>query len=87
MARLLATVSRQPNRPQRQRAVDLDDDMADLAGAEAVAMEQLAAKDDAGADAAADLDRDEVRGDVGRKEELEARAAAWLSLATSTGTP
>ena len=41
-------------------AVGLDDDVADLAGAVAVAAEQLAVEDEAGADAAPDLDRDEV---------------------------
>ena len=41
-------------------AVGVDDDVADLAGAVAVAAEQLVAEDEAGADAAADLDDDEV---------------------------
>ena len=52
-------------------AVVLDDDMADLAGAESVAVEQLAAEDDAGADAEADLDRHQVR------STLAARTARW----------
>ena len=42
-------------------AVVDDHGVADLAGAEAVAVEELAPEDDAGADAQADLDRDEVR--------------------------
>ena len=46
------------------RPVGLDDDVADLAGAVAVAPEQLAVEDEAGADATPDLDRDEVRGPV-----------------------
>ena len=43
-------------------AVGFDDDMADLAGTVAVAAEQLAVEDEAGADAAPDLDRDQVVG-------------------------
>ena len=63
IAGALATVSRQPKRPQWHcGAVGLDDDVADLAGAVAVAAEQLAVEDEAGADAAPDLDRDEVVG-------------------------
>ena len=42
-------------------AVLFDHRVADLAGAEAVAVEELAIEDDAGADPSADLDRDEVR--------------------------
>ena len=45
-------------------AVWLDDDVADLARAVAVASEQLAIEDEAGTDAAPDLDRDEVGGTV-----------------------
>ena len=41
-------------------AVGLDDDVADLARAVAVAAEEVAVEDEAGADAAPDLDRDEV---------------------------
>ena len=41
-------------------AVGVDDDMPDLAGAVAVATEQLVAQDDPGTDAATDLDDDEV---------------------------
>ena len=63
IAGALATVSRQPKRPQWHcGAVGLDDDVADLAGAVAVAAEQLVLEDQAGTDAAPDLDRDEVRG-------------------------
>ena len=61
IAGAVATVSRQPNRPQWHcGAIGLDDDVADLAGAVAVAAEQLAVEDEAGADAAPDLDRHEV---------------------------
>ena len=41
-------------------AIGLDDDVADLAGTVAVAAEQLAIEDETRADAAPDLDRDEV---------------------------
>ena len=71
-------------------AVLFDDRVADLAGAEAVAVEQLATEDDAGADASPDLDRDEVRRAGWSARSLNswmARAAARLSLASSTGTP
>ena len=59
-------------------AVGLDDDMADLAGAVAVATEQLAVEDEAGADAAADLDRDEVVGPLvaTEQERREGRGTA-----------
>ena len=42
------------------RAVGLDDDVADLAGPEAVATEQLAVEHQPGADPVPDLDRDQV---------------------------
>ena len=79
IAGALATVSRQPKRPQwHSRAVGLDDDVADLAGAVAVAAEQLAVEDEAGADAAPDLDRDEVARPLVATEQVgrEGRGAA-----------
>ena len=45
-----------------QRALVVDDDVADLAGRELVADEQLATDDDAGADATADADEQQVLG-------------------------
>ncbi len=57
----LATVSRQPNRPQWHGAPSGSiDDVADLAGPEAVAVEELAIEHEAGADPVPDLDRDQV---------------------------
>src|SRR4029079_15494136 len=60
------------------RAVGLGDDVADLAGAAAVAAERLVVEDQAGADAAPDLDRDAVARPVVATEEVggEGRRAA-----------
>ena len=52
-ARMLVIVSRQPSRPQRHGALGAAHrDVAELAGAIAIALEQLAVEDDPGADAA-----------------------------------
>ena len=62
-ARMLVIVSRQPTRPQRHGASGAAHrDVAELAGAVAIALEQLAIEDDPGADPATHLDHDQVVG-------------------------
>ena len=65
----------------------IDDDVANLARTTPVALEQFAIKDEARADAAADLDRQ--RGSDGRpcrRKRYAAMVAAQASLATVVGS-
>ena len=68
-ARMLAIVSRQPDAPAAARRVGAADrDVAELACAVAIALEQLAIEDDPGADPATHPDHDQVVGPRAAKE-------------------